>query len=324
MDIGSRDARIEVRGFAGKEGWPAEGCRCASCGRLRAAGTRYGPARVLIGGVPLEECVREEVPGGHDVRGPNGERVLVAAGPGDRPEPSARTRYDAALLDLIGCPDHLGLLRRMGTVTSRTEVRAIHVDHRVRSEEELRRRLGHWLRPPGGPHRTLLLGGARSGKSAEAESRLLAHPDVTYLATSAPRDGDAEWAARVEAHRRRRPSWWRTVETTALPEALRSAESGAGAVLVDAIGTWLTATVDEAGAWDDPAAVGPRLDELVDAWRATAARVVAVSDEVGLSLVPATASGRAFRDLLGALNQRLAAESEEAALVVAGRVMELP
>ncbi|MFC7732990.1 bifunctional adenosylcobinamide kinase/adenosylcobinamide-phosphate guanylyltransferase [Actinomadura keratinilytica] len=67
----------------------------------------------------------------------------------------------------------------------------------------------------------------------------------------------------------------------------------------------------------------PRLDELVEAWRGASAHVVAVSDEVGLSPVPATASGRAFRDLLGRLNQRLAAESEEAALVVAGRVVEL-
>ncbi|XVQ13607.1 bifunctional adenosylcobinamide kinase/adenosylcobinamide-phosphate guanylyltransferase [Spirillospora sp. CA-255316] len=324
MDIRSRDACVEVQGFAGGEGWPAEGCRCASCGRLRAAGVRYGPLRALVGGVPLEECSRDEVPGGFEVRGPGGERVLVAAGPGERPEPPAGARYDAVLLDLVGSPAHLGWLRRTGAVTARTEVRAVHVDHRIRSEEELERRLGHWRRPREGPHRTLLLGGSRSGKSAEAELRLLAHPDVTYLATSAPRDGDAEWSARVEAHRRRRPSWWRTVETIALPEALEAASDPAEAILVDGLGTWLTAVVDEAGAWDDPAAVAPRLDELVAAWRGAAARVVAVSDEVGLSLVPATASGRAFRDLLGRLNQRLAAESEEAALVVAGRVVELP
>jgi adenosylcobinamide kinase/adenosylcobinamide-phosphate guanylyltransferase len=287
---------------------------------VRASGVRYEPTRVLLDGVPLERYAQKEIPGGYDVEGPGGRRVLVAKGPGERPEPPGGVVYDAALLDLVGSPEHLGLLRHSGAVTSRTDVRAIHLDHRIRSPEELERRLGYWLRPPEGPHRTLLLGGGRSGKSAEAELRLLAHADVTYLATSNPRSGDPEWEARVAAHRRRRPPWWRTVETTALAEALRSAD---GAVLVDGIGTWLAAAVDEADAWDDPASVRPRLDDLVAAWRATPARVVAVSDEVGLSLVPTTASGRAFRDLLGMLNQRLAADAEAAALVVAGRVMEL-
>ncbi|MFB4315624.1 bifunctional adenosylcobinamide kinase/adenosylcobinamide-phosphate guanylyltransferase [Actinomadura sp. 21ATH] len=307
---------IELPGTAGPAGWPETGCRCASCSRLRTAGVRYEPFRALIDGVPLTACPQEEVPGGRDVRAPSGGRVLVAD-PGGRPEP--RGAYDAVLLD-PAVPDQLGRLRRLGAVRPGTRISFVHLDHRLRSPEELERRLSHWLAPVPGPHRTLLLGGTRSGKSAEAELRLAACPDVTYLATSAPRD-DAEWNARVEAHRRRRPSWWRTAETTALAEALEGAE---GAVLVDGIGTWLAAAIDEAGAWDDPYAVLPRLDELVGAWRRTGARVIAVSDEVGLSLVPTTSSGRAFRDLLGHLNQRLAAESEEAALVVAGRAVELP
>ncbi|MFI0349845.1 bifunctional adenosylcobinamide kinase/adenosylcobinamide-phosphate guanylyltransferase [Actinomadura sp. 9N407] len=308
---------IDLPGTASTSGWPAPGCPCASCGRLRTGGVRYEPFRVRIDGVALHDCVQDEIPGGLDVRGPNGGRLLIAD-PDGRPEP--RTVYDAVLLDLIGCPDHLGRLRDLGAVRSHTEIRAIHLDHRIRSPQELERRLAYWLAPREGPHRTLLLGGTRSGKSAEAELRLMACPDVTYLATSAPRT-DAEWADRVEAHRRRRPSWWKTIETIALPEALRSAQ---GAVLVDGIGTWLAAAVDEANAWDDPYSIRPRLEELIDAWRTTPARVIAVSDEVGLSLVPTTSSGRAFRDLLGHLNQGLAAESEEAALVVAGRVMELP
>jgi adenosylcobinamide kinase/adenosylcobinamide-phosphate guanylyltransferase len=235
-------------------------------------------------------------------------------------EPVGAIVYDAVLLDLVGCPDHLGWLRHIGAVTPTTDVRAVHVDHRIPSPDELERRLAYWLRPQDGPSRTLLLGGSRSGKSAEAELRLLAHPSVTYVATGMTGADDPEWAARVEAHKRRRPSWWRTVETTDLAGALDAAE---GAVLVDGIGTWLAAVMDDTGAWEDPNAVGPRLDELIEAWRGTAAHVVAVTDEVGLSLVPTTRSGRAFRDLLGRLNQRLAAESEEAALVVAGRVMEL-
>jgi adenosylcobinamide kinase/adenosylcobinamide-phosphate guanylyltransferase len=235
------------------------------------------------------------------------------------------TRYDAVLLDLAGRPDHLGLLRHLGAVTPETQVHAIHVDHRLSSPTELERRLSWWREPRTGPHRTLLLGGSRSGKSAEAELRLITHPYVTYLATGGTRSGDPEWAARIGAHRARRPAWWSTVETTDLAEALATLTA---AVLIDGMGTWLTAMMDACGAWDDPAAmeagVLPRIDELVSAWRATRACVVAVTDEVGLSLVPETPGGRAFRDLLGDLNQRLAAESEDVALVVAGRVLDLP
>lgn len=311
---------IELRGIAAAQGWPAPGCRCASCGRLRAAGVRHGPVAALVDGVPLEELPRTDVPGGHEVRGPGGGRVLVAAGPGARPEPAAGVQYAAVLLDLAGSPEHLGYLRHTGAVTPATRVFAVHVDHRLPSEAELERRMAFWARPQHGPFRTLLLGGSRSGKSAEAELRLAACPDVLYVATGPVRDDDPEWAERVAAHRRRRPAWWRTAETTDLADVLASE---AGAVLVDGIGTWLAAAMDESGAWDDPSRVRPRVDELVAAWRATSARVVAVSDEVGLSLVPTTASGRAFRDMLGLVNQRLAAESEEAALVVAGRVAEL-
>ncbi|MGK5554841.1 bifunctional adenosylcobinamide kinase/adenosylcobinamide-phosphate guanylyltransferase [Actinomadura kijaniata] len=308
---------LELRGMAGPDGWPAEGCRCASCNRLRAAGIRHAPARVLVDGVPpAAHPRRRAVPGGHDVAG----RLLVAGGPGERPEPEPGAVYEAVLLDLVGAPEHLGRLRRAGAVTDRTEVHALYVDHRVPSPAELERRMGFWSRPPGGPWRTVLLGGSRSGKSAEAELRLMGHPDVTYVATGPHRPGDAEWTARVEAHRRRRPDWWRTVETVDLPPLL---ESATGALLVDGIGTWLTAVMDETGAWEDPAAVAPRLDALVAAWRATSAQVIAVSDEVGLSLVSPHRAGRAFADALGRLNQRLVAESEEAALVVAGRVVEL-
>ncbi|NKZ06394.1 bifunctional adenosylcobinamide kinase/adenosylcobinamide-phosphate guanylyltransferase [Actinomadura latina] len=311
---------IEFRGIAAAQGWPAPGCRCASCGRLRAAGVRHGPLAALVDGVPLEDLPRTDVPGGHDVRGPGGGHVLVAAGPEARPEPMPGVEYAAVLLDLAGSPEHLGYLRRAGAVTSATRVSAVHVDHRLPSEAELERRMAFWDRPPHGPFRTLLLGGSRSGKSAEAEMRLAACPDVRYVATGPVRDDDPEWTARVAAHRLRRPAWWRTAETTDLADVLAS---GTGAVLVDGIGTWLAAAMDETAAWDDPSRAAPRIDALVAAWRATAARVVAVSDEVGLSLVPATPSGRAFRDMLGLVNQRLAAESEEAALVVAGRVTEL-
>ncbi|RFU39146.1 bifunctional adenosylcobinamide kinase/adenosylcobinamide-phosphate guanylyltransferase [Actinomadura logoneensis] len=313
--------KIELPGTAGPEGWPAPGCRCASCARARAAGISLTPTRALLDGVPLETLPRLDVPGGWDVRVPSGHRVLVSGGPGLRPEPAPGVAYDAVLLDLFGAPDHLGRLRREGAVTDATDVRAVHIDHRVGAPGELDRRLAFWTRPLTGPFRTLLLGGSRSGKSAEAELRLMAHPDVTYVATGTGDPSDAEWTARIEAHRERRPSWWRTVETADLASALASAT---GAVLVDGIGSWVAAVMAETDAWDDPSRASGRVEELVAAWRGTGAYVVAVSDEVGMSLVPTTPVGRAFRDLLGSVNQRLAAEAETAALVVAGRVAELP
>jgi adenosylcobinamide kinase/adenosylcobinamide-phosphate guanylyltransferase len=165
--------------------------------------------------------------------------------------------------------------------------------------------------------RVLVLGGSRSGKSAHAEQLLADRADVTYLATSAPSGDDAEWAARVEAHRARRPASWTTVETTAPSELVR-----AGTVLVDSVTTWVAALMDETGVWADESGAGDRLaarcDALVDAWTSTPAHVVAVSDEVGLGVVPETRSGRLFRDTLGAVNQRLAGTADEVWFVVAG------
>jgi adenosylcobinamide kinase/adenosylcobinamide-phosphate guanylyltransferase len=177
---------------------------------------------------------------------------------------------------------------------------------------------------PDVPRRTLVLGGARSGKSERAELRLAGEPDVTYVATGRSGTDDPEWAARVAAHRARRPAWWRTAETSDLAGLLGTAR---GALLIDGLGTWLAAVLDECGAWEGGAPardkVAARIAELVGAWRQTSAYVVAVSDETGLGVVPATPAGRLFRDELGRLNQALAAESEEAELVVAGRVLPL-
>jgi len=148
---------------------------------------------------------------------------------------------------------------------------------------------------------------------------------VTYVAGTGGTGGDPEWAARVAAHRARRPAWWRTAETSDLAGVLGGAR---GAVLIDGIGTWLAAVMDECGAWDgsaeSAALLAARVAGLTGAWRQTEACVVAVSDEAGLGVVPATPAGRLFRDELGRLNQALAAESEEAELIVAGRIVPLP
>ena len=165
--------------------------------------------------------------------------------------------------------------------------------------------------------RVLVLGGSRSGKSAYAESLLAGRPDVTYLATSAALSGDAEWSARVAAHRARRPPSWTTIESTE-PAVLLLGD----AVLVDSVTTWVAALMDESGVWTETAdaldRLSDRCDALVAAWTETTAHIVAVSDEVGLGVVPETRSGRLFRDTLGAVNQRLAATADEVWFVVAG------
>ncbi|MEX5719408.1 bifunctional adenosylcobinamide kinase/adenosylcobinamide-phosphate guanylyltransferase [Geodermatophilus maliterrae] len=165
--------------------------------------------------------------------------------------------------------------------------------------------------------RVLVLGGSRSGKSAHAESLVAGRADVVYLATSTPAAGDGEWARRVAAHRARRPAGWTTLETTAPSDLLRG-----GTVLVDSVTTWVAALMDETGVWaDEPGALdrlAGRCDALVNSWTMTPAHVVAVSDEVGLGVVPETRSGRLFRDTLGEVNQRLAGTADEVWFVVAG------
>ena len=173
------------------------------------------------------------------------------------------------------------------------------------------------------PTRTLVLGGARSGKSGYAEGLLAAVPRVTYVATATARPGDDEWQERVRLHQVRRPAGWTTEEDADLPALLTAAQ---GPVLVDCVSLWLTGVLDACSCWDDAAGLGrarERYDELLAAWSATSARTVLVSSEVGWGVVPATASGRLFRDELGRLNAALAATADEVVLVVAGLPLRL-
>ncbi len=301
-----------------------------------------GRVSLGVGGVLGAAGYRIAEAGDHgawDLTAPDGERLLYATGtpvpPGDA-EP-----YDVAFLDLLGDPFQLGWLRARGLITADTVTAVAFADHRVPSERELERRCGFWrVRLTGdgdevSPDRSgrrsfrtrgsrvLVLGGARSGKSERAELRLAGEADVTYVATS-PSRGGGDWAARVAAHRARRPAWWRTVETRDLAGVLGITRE---ALLIDGIGGWLASVMDECGAWEDRDAARSRvagaIAELTGAWRQAGAHVVAVSEETGLGVVPATPAGRLFRDELGRLNQALAAESEEAELVVAGRVVPL-
>jgi adenosylcobinamide kinase/adenosylcobinamide-phosphate guanylyltransferase len=168
--------------------------------------------------------------------------------------------------------------------------------------------------------RVLVTGGVRSGKSAHAESLLADRSAVRYVAPGPTRD-DADWAFRVAAHQTRRPASWTTVETHDLAGALATDDP----VLVDCLGTWLTAVVDDAGLWEAPAGVVLELveDRVAAALGALGGDAVLVTNEVGLGVVPEHRSGRLFRDLLGMVNQRFAAVCDEVHLVVAGRVLKL-
>lgn len=179
-------------------------------------------------------------------------------------------------------------------------------------------------------HRTLVLGGARSGKSAHAEGLLPAESAATYVATARHDPSDPEWVERIATHRARRPENWHTIEARKprdVAHILRAAQAEDPALLVDDLATWLTGVMDQVSAWDrDPAAltvVTSAVDELVSATGTCVSRLVIVSAEVGLGVVPATRSGRLFRDELGALNAKLAEVCDEVVLLVAGVPLRL-
>jgi adenosylcobinamide kinase / adenosylcobinamide-phosphate guanylyltransferase len=288
-----------------------------------------------------------------DVTGPSGARLLYATDTGPLPPETldavAGRAYDVVLLELT-CgtrtdhgtghlddatfPRELARLRAVGAVTDDTDVVAVHLGHRNPPEPSLSRRLGTWgaragedgavltvdgplpVREPL-PSRTLVLGGARSGKSTDAERLLAAQPAVDYVATGGERPDDPEWVERVATHRARRPAGWRTLECDDLAGVL---VSPGPPLLVDCLTLWLTGVLDRCGVWEggplDP--VREHVARLVESVRRTPRRVVLVSNEVGSGVVPPTASGRVFRDELGRLNAEVAAACEEVRLVVAG------
>ena len=162
---------------------------------------------------------------------------------------------------------------------------------------------------------SLVLGGARSGKSRYAEGLLSLHTgNRIYLATAEP--GDAEMRARIEDHRRRRGTSWRTVEAP-LDVIPVIARAGDDAVLLDCLTLWL-ANLMSAGR-----DIGKAERELWSALGDVRAPVVLVSNEVGLGIVPDNALAREFRDHAGRLNQAMAALADRVFFLAAGLPLTL-
>ena len=157
---------------------------------------------------------------------------------------------------------------------------------------------------------TLVLGGARSGKSRYAESLIAALPPPwTYLATAEA--GDTEMAARIATHRARRGPQWQTIEAPRdLVAALKSRETMP--MLVDCLTLWLSNLMLA------DADIDAEISRLEAALADTGAPVVLVANEVGSGIVPDNPLGRRFRDLQGVLNQRIASRADRVVLVVAG------
>jgi adenosylcobinamide kinase / adenosylcobinamide-phosphate guanylyltransferase len=168
------------------------------------------------------------------------------------------------------------------------------------------------------PHRnrvTLVLGGVRSGKSRFAIEIASCTPNVTFIATA--RACDDEMRLKIERHRSERPAHWRTrEEPLQLAEAISSEQDASETTIVDCLTLFAANLMESYG--EDRAAIDAAMDAFCSALRETDRRIVLVSNEVGSGIVPAYAAGRQFRDLLGEMNQRVAALADNVVLMVAG------
>jgi adenosylcobinamide kinase / adenosylcobinamide-phosphate guanylyltransferase len=165
---------------------------------------------------------------------------------------------------------------------------------------------------------TLLLGGARSGKSALAVEIGRRHPGpVTFIATSPPAiDGDL--SGRIARHRAERPPWPTIEEPLDLAAALAAA--GADLAIVDCVTLWVNNLLHRG---DDDASVESTAAAVAATTAARGGPTVVITNEVGLGVHPTTELGRRYRDLLGRVNQRWAAAADTTLLLVAGRALAL-
>lgn len=168
------------------------------------------------------------------------------------------------------------------------------------------------------PHRnsvTLVLGGVRSGKSRFALQIALRAVNVTFIATA--RSSDDEMRRKIERHRAERPPHWRTLEEPLhLGQAIAGSEGSSDLIVIDCLTLFASNLMEAHG--DDLHTIGAAIDALCCALQKTNRRIVLVSNEVGSGVVPAYAAGRQFRDVLGEMNQRVAAIADNVVLMIAG------
>lgn len=174
---------------------------------------------------------------------------------------------------------------------------------------------------------TLIIGGARSGKSHFAESLPRPGLKVTYVATAPKFEADPEWKVRVDAHKSRRPELWQTIETIDLNRVLNESTEQ-DFLIIDCLTLWCSATIDERNGWariesnGDFAELESELSKcfqnLTKSLAATSSQVVLVTNEVGYGIVPELVTTRFFRDQLGKLNIAVAAISGTVFQVTAG------
>jgi adenosylcobinamide kinase / adenosylcobinamide-phosphate guanylyltransferase len=167
---------------------------------------------------------------------------------------------------------------------------------------------------------TLVLGGARSGKSRYAQQLAGESRRVVFVATATI--SDEEMRAKIERHRADRPREWTTVEEPLdLPRVLREREIDSDLIVVDCLTLYAANLLDAEG--DNDGAIDRRVEALCEALRGTQCAIVLVSNEVGSGVVPEYPLGRRYRDLLGELNQKVAAIADDAVLMVAGLPLAL-
>jgi adenosylcobinamide kinase/adenosylcobinamide-phosphate guanylyltransferase len=174
------------------------------------------------------------------------------------------------------------------------------------------------------PDLTFILGGARSGKSAHAE-RLAGESGlpVTYIATARISE-DAEFAARIAHHRARRPAHWALIEAPLdLAGALASVDREGHCVLIDCLTLWLANLFFPADGSERLEVPHSAFDAFDTALARARGKIIVVSNEIGLGVVPMGAATRLYVDELGRLNQRVAAASARATMMVAGLPLAL-
>ncbi len=162
---------------------------------------------------------------------------------------------------------------------------------------------------------TFILGGCRSGKSDHAEKLASAYESVLYIATAEA--VDEEMAQRIAGHRAKRPAGWETLEVEGVDLPERLAAESADVVLIDSLTLYVSRVMARL---PEPA---EHLLDLIQAVATCPTDVIGVADAVGLGVVPASPDGRAFRDLLGWLNQLFAAAADNVDMVVAGLPLSL-